>query len=383
MNQLPSMRLLIIDDEIELANALSTIFELEGYETAVSHSTSQTMALLNDPEQVAFDAVLLDLSIPTPDDKSLLAPLRAAPLTANSAIIIFSANSELEKRIDLIHQGADDYIVKPCPTDELLARVSIQINLNRLRESNRNALIKENKDLRQQEELHRQQLIQSEKLAATGRLAASLAHEINNPLQAIHSSLQLMIEFDLSPEKQKSYLNMAVEEVERLSLLVTHILDFARPDAGKGEVSYINKIIHQVMRLTDKYISHHQWQIKEHFASDMPPVYVVPNQIAQLFLTIIMNAFGAMPENGTLRISTKREADWIIIIFQDNGAGIPDNIMEHLFEPFITNKSKATGLNLAIANSIAQQHGGTIEVRSKVGKGTVFTVRLPIHTPNP
>jgi two-component system NtrC family sensor kinase len=339
------------------------------------------MALLNDPQQVAFDAVLLDLSIPTPDGKSLLAPLRAAPLTANSAIIIFSASSKLENRIELIYQGADDYIVKPCPTEELLARVSVQINLNRLRASNRKVLVKENKDLREQEELRRQQLIQSEKLAATGRLAASLAHEINNPLQAIHSSLQLMIEFDLPPEKRKTYLSMAVEEVERLSQLVSHILDFSRPDSSKREVSYINKIIRQIMRLTDKYISHHQWQIEQHFASDLPPVYVVPNQIAQLFLALTMNAFDAMPENGTLRISTKRESDWITIVFRDNGTGIPDNIMEHLFEPFITTKPSATGLSLAIGHSIVQQHGGTIKVRSKVGKGTIFTVRLPIYTP--
>lgn len=223
------------------------------------------------------------------------------------------------------------------------------------------------------------QLVQSEKLGATGRLAASLAHEINNPLQAIHSCLQLAVYFDLSEEKQSEYLHMASEEVERLIDIVTRILDFARPSSGAHQMININKIISQVLQLSGKHIAHHNWEVRQILASDIPAIPLIPDQIAQVFLSVILNAFDAMPEGGRLTISTRVRPEWVDAMFEDNGEGMSADLQAKIFEPFYTTKESRPGLGLAISYGIIEQHGGRIDVQSEIGKGSIFTISLPRH----
>lgn len=224
------------------------------------------------------------------------------------------------------------------------------------------------------------QLVQSEKLGATGRLAASLAHEINNPLQAIHSCLQLAVYFNLSQEKQSEYLHMASEEVERLIDIVTRILDFARPSSGTHQMLNINKIISQVLQLSGKHIAHHNWEVRQVLASDIPLIPLIPDQLAQVFLSIVLNAFDAMPEGGKLTIATRVRPEWVDAVFEDTGVGMNSELQAKIFEPFYTTKESRPGLGLAISYGIIERHGGRIDVQSEVGKGSVFTVSLPRHT---
>ncbi|HSH05956.1 MAG TPA: GAF domain-containing protein [Anaerolineae bacterium] len=229
----------------------------------------------------------------------------------------------------------------------------------------------------QQLKISQEQLIQSEKLSATGRLAASLAHEINNPLQAIHSCLQLTLQFNLDADSQKQYLQMAVEEVDRLAELVNRILEFSRPSTSEPKQTNIHHLIQQVLDLTHKYVSYHKWHIKQIFASDIPIIKVIPDQIAQVFLSIILNAFDAMPDSGKLTIQTKLNQDQIEISFQDTGVGMSTKMQENIFDPFYTTKKTASGLGLTISYNIIKQHGGTILVQSSIGQGSTFTVCLP------
>ncbi len=222
------------------------------------------------------------------------------------------------------------------------------------------------------------QSIQSEKLAATGRLAASLAHEINNPLQAIHSCLQLATHFDLGPEKQAEYLGMAGEEVERLVDIVTRILDFARPSAGEFEPANINTIISQVVQLTHKHVIHHNVTIKQFLGSDVPPVPIIPDQIGQVFMAIMLNAFDAMADlPGALSITTRTHGRYVEAIFADSGEGIAPDVLPHIFEPFFSTRPERSGLGLTIGFGIVEQHGGQIVVESEPGMGSTVTVRLP------
>ena len=231
------------------------------------------------------------------------------------------------------------------------------------------------------QQLHdsQQQLLNREKLAATGRMAASLAHEINNPLQAIQSCLQLAIHFDLGQEKQQEYLQMAAEEVERVILMVTRILEFAQPSRGAVQPSQVNRLIGQVMRLAAKHISHCKAEIQQFLASDLPPVYVVPDQIAQVFMAIILNALDAMPDAGLLTISTRRQDEWIETVFTDNGVGMPSETLQHIFEPFFSTKEGMAGLGLTISYSIIEKHGGKLVVTSKPEQGTSVSVFLPVR----
>jgi signal transduction histidine kinase/DNA-binding response OmpR family regulator len=222
-----------------------------------------------------------------------------------------------------------------------------------------------------------EQLVQSEKMAGIGRLAAALAHEINNPLQAIHSCLQLITQFELEKDKQDEYVQMADEEVERLIDIVTRILDFSRASTADFQRTNINKLLSQVMRLASKHISHHKWDVQQILSSDMIPVDTMPDQIAQVFLSIILNAFDAMPESGTLTIHTRTEGNWAEVTFQDTGIGMSREVRDRIFEPFFSTKESASGLGLTISYSIMEKHGGAILVESEPGQGSLLTVRLP------
>ncbi|MCA9959616.1 MAG: GAF domain-containing protein [Anaerolineales bacterium] len=234
-------------------------------------------------------------------------------------------------------------------------------------------------NLAEQLKQSQEQLVQSEKMAATGRLAASLAHEINNPLQAIHSCLQLTMDFDLPKPKQTEYLDMAREEVERLSDLVIRILDFSRPAKSEKAALQVNDLVRQVLRLTQKHISHYNWEIQTQLTTGLAPVYGISDQISQVFLSIILNAFDAITGNGVVRILTKQDGKWVKVIISDNGQGMTPEVINHIYEPFYTTKAGRSGLGLTLSYHIINQHGGKIEVKSRVGAGSAFAVFLPVH----
>jgi signal transduction histidine kinase/FixJ family two-component response regulator len=225
-----------------------------------------------------------------------------------------------------------------------------------------------------------QELIQSSKLAALGRLAASLAHEINNPLQAIRSSLSLLAKRRLDDSKRERYLNIASQELERLIQLVQRMLDLYRPAQENRTLSDINALIEDTVVLTRKQLQHSNIRVSKELTSGLPRVEAVGDYLKQVFINIILNAAEAMPQGGELAIKSglDQENDQLTITFSDSGVGIPAGHLPYVFEPFYTTREGGTGLGLAISYSIVEQHGGRIEVKSEEGKGTTFTVRLPL-----
>ena len=241
-------------------------------------------------------------------------------------------------------------------------------------------LYEEQANLLRERELSQQQLVQSEKMAAAGRLAASLAHEINNPLQAIHSCLQLLLAFELPDEKKAEYLNMAGEEVERLVSITSRIMDFARPSNDEMKCLAVDQILKQVLNLAQKYMTHQKIKLQQFAEPNLPKVQVVSDQIAQVFLNIMLNGIDATPPKGVLTIVTQHEADWVKVSFIDSGAGMDTAVQAQVFEPFFTTKDGHTGLGLTISYGIIERHGGQIEVTSVPGEGSTFTVYLPACT---
>ena len=224
------------------------------------------------------------------------------------------------------------------------------------------------------------QLIQAEKLAATGRLAASIAHEINNPLQAIQNCLHLVLNRPLTDEKKSRYLNMAQEEVERLITIVTRTLDFYRPSKGRPSPTQVNDVVEAVLALAGKRLEHGHVRVQRKLAPDLPQLTVVRDQLTQVFLNLVINAAEAMPEGGELTISSAREDNWVCVGFSDTGPGIPPDEVSKIFEPFYTTKATGTGLGLAVSYGIVERQGGRITVNSQLGQGATLTVRLPIGT---
>jgi two-component system NtrC family sensor kinase len=225
------------------------------------------------------------------------------------------------------------------------------------------------------------QLVQAEKMAAIGRLAASIAHEINNPLQAIHNSLHLSLHQNLEDDKRLQFVRMAQDEVQRLIEIVQRMLDFYRPSRGGAAPTDINSIVQNVLALAQKRLEHGGVRVHTRLTPDLPPVPLVADQITQVFLNIVINAVEAMPSGGDLHIETmlSESGAWAVVRFHDTGAGIPQEQIANLFEPFYTTKADGTGLGLAISYGIVERHGGEIDVSSQPGKGTTFVVRLPMR----
>jgi two-component system NtrC family sensor kinase len=242
-------------------------------------------------------------------------------------------------------------------------------------------------DFAQELERSQAQLIQAEKLAATGRLAASLSHEINNPLQAIHNCLHLVIDRPLADEKKKYYLSLAQSEVERLMTLVQRTLEFYRPSKGHAAPTDVTRLIETVLALSNKQLEHGHVRVQTQLQRDLPLLLAVPDQLTQVLLNLIINAVEAMPNGGLLTITAAAQDGWLTIDVKDTGAGLSPDEVAKIFEPFYTTKSDGTGLGLAVSYGIIQQHGGRIEVNSvpasadlsTEGSGTTFTVRLPIQ----
>ena len=195
-------------------------------------------------------------------------------------------------------------------------------------------------DFAQELERSQAQLIQAEKLAATGRLAASLSHEINNPLQAIHNCLHLVIDRPLTDEKKKYYLGLAQNEVERLITLVQRTLEFYRPSKGHAAPTNVTRLIETVLALSNKRLEHGQVQVQTHLQPDLPLLVAVPDQLTQVLLNLIINAVEAMPKGGTLTISRLRhDGRWRSRC--DTGPGLSSDESPRFLSRFIPPRTTA------------------------------------------
>ena len=225
----------------------------------------------------------------------------------------------------------------------------------------------------------RAQLIQSEKMAATGRLAASIAHEINNPLQAIRGCVDLA-QVTGDSGKHKRYLAMASTELERLTAIVRRMLDFYRPARAERAPVNVCALIEDVLLFSAKRLQHARVIARTEWASEMPTINGVADQLKQVFLNFILNAVEAMPQGGPLEIRgqmIRDEGTWLTVSIADGGAGIPPQDLDKIFEPFFTTKPDGTGLGLAVCHNIIAQHGGRVTVDSAPGHGSTFSVWLP------
>lgn len=225
-------------------------------------------------------------------------------------------------------------------------------------------------------------LVQSEKLASLGKLAAGIAHEINNPLGGILIYSHLLLEDTQKDSPYYKNLKKIVKETSRCKDIVKGLLEFARPEEPKMTHIHVNKIADKSLSIVESQALFQNIQIQRNYSSELPKIVGDSAQLQQVFTNIILNAAEAMDGSGTLTISTSKNdsSDSIDVSITDTGHGIKEEDKKSLFEPFFTTKEvgKGTGLGLAISYSIIQKHKGSIKVDSEPGKGSTFTVKLPI-----
>lgn len=240
-------------------------------------------------------------------------------------------------------------------------------------------------------------VIESERFAASGKLAASVAHEINTPLQSLQNALGLVRRIESASERDL-FLVQATREIQRIARIVRQLLDLYRPAAAMPASVDINVLIERLLLLVGKQLRDQRVTVEQHLAPHLPPLRGRPDEIMQVLLNLMVNALDAMAGGGVLKIQTrtvvmhnnqKHAADpaapvcmtapaFLEIDISDTGCGINPDLQERIFEPFVTTREQGTGLGLAISSQIVAKHHGHIKVESQPGKGSTFTVVFPL-----
>ena len=227
-----------------------------------------------------------------------------------------------------------------------------------------------------------QQIRNSEKLASVGKLAAGVAHEINNPLGGILNCLYNMRKGTLSPSRQEEYLASMEDGLRRVQRIVRQLLDFSQQHNPELALADINQVVNRVLLLTDHLFIPHRVRLETDLAVGMPELMIDRHMMEQVLMNLVLNAIQAMRNGGVLSIRTTVEDDQCLVRVQDSGCGISTAVLPRIFDPFFTtkNEGEGTGLGLSVSLGIVERHGGRIGVESEVGKGTTFTVSIPLST---
>jgi two-component system NtrC family sensor kinase len=407
-------RILIVDDE-EPVRRLFAEYLSDNYSCALAADAQEALNLL---AREPFALVLTDIQMPGLGGIELLRKI--TELYADTAVIIVSGIDRIQRVIDAIRVGASDYIVKPCELDVLALRVERALERRTLLRNARK--YKQDLELRNAELAHRQaelqrlqaQITQTEKMASLGQMAAGIAHELNNPAGFIYSNIDLLKDYvarleqylsavdevDL-PSEQAARLNEVRRQIdydnivadlssiltdcylgaERIRDVVQNLRLFSRLDEADFKRVDLNEGIEATVRLLSLYYRDGRISLSRDYG-DLPQVNCYAALLNQVWMNLLMNAAQAIGKvDGEVRISTHAEGDHVVATFTDTGVGIAPENLKRIFDPFFTTKpvGEGTGLGLSISHSIIQRHGGKIEVKSVPGKGTTFTILIPVN----
>jgi len=325
--------------------------------------------------------------------------------------ILLTSRAETENRIEGFEAGADEYLGKPFNAKELQARIRSLIELRKA-EQELQRTHEELKNTHEELKAAEVQLVHSEKMASLGQLVAGVAHELNNPISFVYGNMNILGEYVESIEKilkayrqvsretnygeelesawQECDMDFILEDInsliegcregsQRTKQIVMDLRTFSRLDEAERKSIDIHENIDSTLNLlADQFKS----RVRVHRDyGDLPPIECYAGQISQVFMNLLSNAGQAIAESGDIWVRTRQtDTGHVEVLVEDNGKGIEPDQLEKVFDPFFTTKpvGEGTGLGLSISYGIVQKHGGSISVESELGKGTCFTVRLPL-----
>ncbi|MCH7599873.1 MAG: response regulator [Myxococcales bacterium] len=407
---------LIVEDNPDMRALLSMIVGRE-FRVRVASNGREALEALG---ELAPDLVLSDVMMPEMSGIDLCKAIKENVETQAIPVVLVTSKAEREMKIEGLERGADDYVTKPFHPRELLARVRSLVRVRGLQKvlADRNETLERAlRDLKQAEV----QLVQSERLAAVGELAAGIAHEVNNPVNFALNAARAMdvtvkelrdlanrvtsLDFgdterlareveELRAEQQSSRVDdlsatlvelseIVSDGLKRTYALVCDLRDFAAVSQPHERVSGcdLGKGLRSTIRLLKYGLKERNASVELDIEDGVPTICGDSGALNQVFLNLIKNAAEAFPpEGGSIRVSLRCDDGVVVVTVSDDGPGIPEDARPLLFEPFFTTKAagEGSGLGLSISRRIVVAHGGELEVDSEVGRGTRFSVRLPL-----
>ena len=418
-------RVFIVDDDQCSRQLLSDTLSSKGYATCcLANGKLALQAALAEPP----DLILLDVMMPEMDGFEVCRLLKENQATRFIPVVMVTALNEKAMRLKGIAAGADDFINKPIDTTEILLRTRNLLLVKQYHDFlKEHAGILEQQVRQRTEELEKaiaelkstqQQMVQQEKMAMVGQLTAGLAHEINNPIGFIASNIgslgkycekllafveaqqeallsgqpdQLQAEL-LGEQRRQLKIDYIVKDlpemiletqdgVERIKSIVRDLKCFSRADDSEQKLADINQCLESTLNVAKNELKYKAKVRREY--GELPQVLCCPQQLGQVFMNLLVNAAHAIDTQGEITVRSWSDEGRIFVAISDTGCGIPEQQRTRIFEPFFTTKEagKGTGLGLSISNEIVRNHGGEIKVESEPGKGSTFTVSIPLERP--
>jgi signal transduction histidine kinase len=227
----------------------------------------------------------------------------------------------------------------------------------------------------------KERLSQAERLSALGEMAAGISHEIRNPLGIIRSSAELLKKKVTRIDPSNTIPDIIVEESSRLNNIITDFINFARPRNPNLIQCRIEEIIEKNITFLEMQLKENGYTIKQNYQNSLPDIQADVDMLYQSFLNILINAMQAMPSGGTIELTVSTNNKIVTINFEDEGGGIPDTVLEKIWDPFFTTKEMGTGLGLGVVKNIIESHGGSIQILNRAEGGARVTVELPVEQP--
>ncbi len=375
-------KILIVDDDTVVAASVKAVLSRKEYDITVTNDALEAVEFLH---QRRFDLAILDVMMPVMNGFQIMESV--IDLDLDTIFIIMTGDISMDSAIKAIRKGASDYIRKPFDAEEMMIRVENAIRHKRSKDEKR--LIQSEKN---QLEL---QLRQSQKMEAIGTLAGGMAHDFNNTLGIIIGNTELALRITPKESQARQFLNNIITASSRAEEMVSRLLSFSRiTDAEKKPIDLISSIDESLRLMRSSLPSN--IEIKRNFTASQIAVMGDQTQLNQVMVNLCTNSAHAINGDGgviEIGINTKvfdsdvcadlgelPQGRYVEITISDTGHGIPEEIIKRVFDPYFTTKEpgKGTGMGLAVVHGIIKNHGGAIRVESAVGKGTVFTIRIPV-----
>ena len=405
-------RLLVVDDEESVCNLLSNYLGAS-YPCSKAASADEALQLL---AAEPYALVIADVVMPGRNGIELLREITAR--YPDTMVVMVSGIARTQRVLDAVRLGAYDYLLKPCDLDVLSMTVERALERRALLRAARYYKIdleRRNEELRRSKaelESLQAQIIQSEKMASLGQLAAGVAHELNNPAGFLYGNMEMLgdlarglerllrfyetvplggeeaarvgaikveIGYETTLEDLRSIIEDCRDGAERIRDVVQNLRTFSRLDEAEFKKVDIHEGIDSTLRLLTRFYGDGRVRLSRDYG-ELPPVDCYAGQLNQVWLNLLVNAAYAVRDGGEVRITTRSEGERVVVRVSDTGRGIAPEHLTRIFDPFFTTKpvGEGTGLGLSVTYSIVERHVGEITVESEQGRGTTFTVTLPV-----